>query len=312
MRGMRSGRPLPAISCWPCCSSWDCWRNRCSSRCRARCCCWITGRCAAGRRTFQDGSRYCPASLRGLVLEKLPLMALAIPVMIATLRAQQPTMDTLVEFSLGERIGNTLVSYVRYLLMAFWPVDLALLYPRDAAALAADCRWYFAAQHHGRGRLGPQALALPGRGLAVVYRHAGPGDRIGADAPFARARGPLHLCGLYRAVHAGGLGGGGLVCARPRRAAGAAPVAASALACCLLLTWWQVDYWRNSEALWRHAACRHAQPRRRPCDARRGAERQGRAAGGRGAIPGRITAGPGQSRHARQPRRRTRVARSAR
>ncbi len=42
-------------------------------------------------------------------------------------------------------------------------------------------------------------------------------------------------------------------CARDqRRAAGAALVAASALAWCLLLTWWQLDYWRNSEALWRH------------------------------------------------------------
>ncbi len=83
----------------------------------------------------QDRSRYRPASLRRLVLEKLPLMALAIPVMITTLLAQEPILETFTRYSMGERIGNALVSYVRYLLMTFWPVDLALLYPHPRSTL---------------------------------------------------------------------------------------------------------------------------------------------------------------------------------
>ena len=65
--------------------------------------------------------------LRKLIIEKIPLFVLLIPAILMTLRAQSGAISSAV--SLGGRIANTLISYVSYLRMLFWPADLAVFYP---------------------------------------------------------------------------------------------------------------------------------------------------------------------------------------
>jgi tetratricopeptide (TPR) repeat protein len=66
-----------------------------------------------------------------LVLEKLPLFALAFAASLVTIVAQRQgdAVRTLDDFSVAARLGNALVSYQRYLGMVFWPCDLAVFYP---------------------------------------------------------------------------------------------------------------------------------------------------------------------------------------
>jgi tetratricopeptide (TPR) repeat protein len=64
-----------------------------------------------------------------LVLEKLPLFALSAACCIATVLAQKQALDASLKPSLGERVGNALVSYVVYLGQMIWPARLAVLYP---------------------------------------------------------------------------------------------------------------------------------------------------------------------------------------
>ena len=46
-------------------------------------------------------------------------------------------MRTFTEFPIALRLSNALVSYAKYLLLAFWPHDLALFYPFPAAGIPA-------------------------------------------------------------------------------------------------------------------------------------------------------------------------------
>ena len=78
-------------------------------------------------------SRYTmPASSFGrLLLEKLPLFALSAASAIITLKAQIAggAVRTFAQVPLTARLGNAVVSYLRYLEKAFWPSHLAVMYP---------------------------------------------------------------------------------------------------------------------------------------------------------------------------------------
>jgi tetratricopeptide (TPR) repeat protein len=65
------------------------------------------------------------------ILEKLPLLALSIASGLITILVQRAggAMRGLEHVSLGLRVSNAIVSYVRYLGKTFWPMDLAVLYP---------------------------------------------------------------------------------------------------------------------------------------------------------------------------------------
>jgi protein O-mannosyl-transferase len=65
----------------------------------------------------------------GLVLEKLPLIALAIAASTITFMVQRGGGAVLEGLSPALRIENALVSYVVYLLKFVWPSDLAVFYP---------------------------------------------------------------------------------------------------------------------------------------------------------------------------------------
>lgn len=70
-------------------------------------------------------------SIQRLILEKIPLFALAALSCIATFLAQKAegAVGTLQATSLYERTANAAVSYVDYIGKMFYPADLAVLYP---------------------------------------------------------------------------------------------------------------------------------------------------------------------------------------
>src|SRR5438094_3612334 len=69
--------------------------------------------------------------LRKLILEKIPLFILVAASAVVTLIAQSRggAVRTLAHEPLALRLSNTLVSYAKYLLLTFWPNDLAIYYP---------------------------------------------------------------------------------------------------------------------------------------------------------------------------------------
>jgi Flp pilus assembly protein TadD len=72
-----------------------------------------------------------------LIKEKLPLMAMAAASSVITLMAQRNwgTVQPADVLPLGSRLENTVVSFVRYILKAIWPVNLVILYPHPHNAI---------------------------------------------------------------------------------------------------------------------------------------------------------------------------------
>lgn len=92
---------------------------------------WPLHRMSSG---ISDSSQQRMSLLR-LSLEKLPLLFLSAISAIMTIQAQaasgsMPTMD------LRWRIGNAIVAYSRYMGLALWPTNLAVLYPHPGILLA--------------------------------------------------------------------------------------------------------------------------------------------------------------------------------
>ena len=66
-----------------------------------------------------------------LIAEKIPFFALAVASSLATFIVQKKggAVTSILALPLDSRIGNALVSYIRYLGKTFWPDNLAILYP---------------------------------------------------------------------------------------------------------------------------------------------------------------------------------------
>ncbi|PYI94736.1 MAG: hypothetical protein DME97_00180 [Verrucomicrobia bacterium] len=73
--------------------------------------------------------------LRRLILEKLPLLGLALASSAITVFAQRTAMQPVTRISFPARLGNAAIACVDYLGQMFWPNDLAILYPWEAARL---------------------------------------------------------------------------------------------------------------------------------------------------------------------------------
>jgi Flp pilus assembly protein TadD len=73
------------------------------------------------------------------VREKLPLFALVAASAVVTAVAQSlgGGVRTFTEFPIAVRLSNALVSYAKYLLLAFWPNDLAVYYPYTGTGIPA-------------------------------------------------------------------------------------------------------------------------------------------------------------------------------
>ena len=72
-------------------------------------------------------------SLRWLVLEKLPLFALAAGSCVVTMKSQEAAGGINQQITLAARLGNAVVAYVRYLAKAVWPVNLSPFYPHPGS-----------------------------------------------------------------------------------------------------------------------------------------------------------------------------------
>ena len=70
------------------------------------------------------------SNVRRAILEKLPLLALAVTVSVVTVFAQQAGghLKAVETFPLGVRAANAAVSYATYLVMLVWPADLGMFY----------------------------------------------------------------------------------------------------------------------------------------------------------------------------------------
>ena len=68
-------------------------------------------------------------SAKRLILEKIPLFTLSTAAGVATLWAQQSSLEAVERLPLVSRIGNGLVSCVIYVKQMIWPVGLAAFYP---------------------------------------------------------------------------------------------------------------------------------------------------------------------------------------
>ena len=78
-------------------------------------------------------------SVRKLVEEKIPLLAIAAASAAITMKAQRAAgaVVALGMYPLSVRLSNAIVSYVRYLAKAVWPVHLAPMYPHPGNSLPA-------------------------------------------------------------------------------------------------------------------------------------------------------------------------------
>jgi len=77
---------------------------------------------------------------RFLILEKVPLLALAVASAMVTMKAQGQA-GAMRYYPLSTRLGNAVVSYLRYVRNAFWPSRLAVFYPHpqlDAATVGGS------------------------------------------------------------------------------------------------------------------------------------------------------------------------------
>lgn len=209
------------------------------------------------KRLGGSGDRSILQIPRRLILEKLPLLALAAASCLATFFAQKGAIQPFASISFPIRVANAFISYAAYLGQLFWPSDLAALYPFSVGSMAVP---------------GVLSLALLA-GISVgvlVLRRRGPylvtgwlwylvmlGPVIGIVQVGAQARADrytyLPQIGLYLLLTWTVAD----LCAgwRPRR------LVLGTLAIMILtaLVWTarnQASYWQNSESLWTHAiAC---------------------------------------------------------
>jgi tetratricopeptide (TPR) repeat protein len=199
-----------------------------------------------------------PRSLPWLVLEKLPLFALAAASCAITVIAQREggTVETLESLPLSVRLGNALVAYVSYLGLTFFPTNLAVFYPHAreqvpvvlllaAAALllgiSVACYRFRRRQPYLLvGWLWYLGTLVPVIGLVQV------GSQALADRYTY-----VPLIGLFLLL----AWGVPVLLVRWGVVNRAAPFALTAvvLAGCLLATWKQAQYWHDSLSLWQHA-----------------------------------------------------------
>ncbi len=200
--------------------------------------------------------RRSAAPLLRLVWEKIPFFALAVATSVVTFLMQKHEGAVAVggNLPLGERSGNALISYCRYLGKMFWPTDLAVFYPHPG-------HWPLAQVVLAGGlMLGISALLLAWRRrypcllmgwlwfvgtLVPVIGLVQVGDQAMADRyTYLPSLGVLILtacgaCELTRRWR------------HPARVLGVA--SAMAVILCVALTRQQLGHWKNSEALFRHA-----------------------------------------------------------
>jgi Flp pilus assembly protein TadD len=92
-----------------------------------------------GDQRLRGASHSEAATVGQLIVEKIPLFALVAAFAVITSVAQSyaGAVRTFTEVSVTLRLSNALVSYAKYLLLTFWPNDLAVFYPFPAGGIPA-------------------------------------------------------------------------------------------------------------------------------------------------------------------------------
>lgn len=209
-----------------------------------------------GVEAVTQSPRYAPRPWRALVLEKLPLVALAMASSVVTLIAQShaKAYETLTKLPLHARLGHAAYAYAWYLGKTFWPTRLTVHYPHPLEKMSTPM-------------VGTGVLVLAGVSIVVFCSK--------------RSRAPLAVGWLWflgslvpviglvqvglqayadRYVYIPHIGlfimlafGGYAVLGRQRTGQVLLAIATSAaILASVGLTRRQVDYWRDAEALWQH------------------------------------------------------------
>ena len=201
-------------------------------------------------------------SVRFLLLEKLPFLALSALLSVVTYLGQENVLGkisfTYPKVALPLRIANAAVSYVRYITKTFWPVDLSVLYPHpyaagmtpwsvwtvvaSAALLGGLCvllLWAARRRYAAVGWLWYLGMLVPAIGV-VQSGIQGMADRYTY----------LPLVGLFVIA---AWGGSELVARFTPRRTLAAAAAIALIGACAVASARQVPHWRNSKSLYEQA-----------------------------------------------------------
>ena len=78
------------------------------------------------------------ASLKWLIIEKIPLLAMSafLCVMTIIMQASGGIVPTLERLPLEYRVANMFLSYIKYIIKMIWPIGLAICYPHPRAILS--------------------------------------------------------------------------------------------------------------------------------------------------------------------------------
>jgi protein O-mannosyl-transferase len=188
-----------------------------------------------------------------LVAEKIPFFALSAVSCVVTYRVQQQggSVLGLQYFPLGARLGNALISYVRYVEKMFWPRHLAALYLRTG-----EWPWWLVAL--------AALLLLAVSALVLMQRRRRPYLAVGwfwylgtlvpviglvqvGMQAIADRYSYVPLIGLFVMV----VWGGWELAGAWRLGKFAPGAAAGALTACAVLTVHQEFYWKDSETLFK-------------------------------------------------------------
>ena len=194
-------------------------------------------------------------SLTRLVIEKIPFIAFAVASSIVTLLVQQKAMLFYRSLSVPARAGNALVACVRYLGLAAWPSDLAVLYPHPGhwglATVIGAAVLLLAVSAGAIGNLGRRPYLAVGwfwfLGMLVPVLGL---IQVGIQSMADRYT-YLPLAGVFiMAVWAGAEGAARARIPSPISAA----VAVILVAWCAVRTSSQVRLWHDTKTLFAHAA----------------------------------------------------------
>ncbi len=189
-----------------------------------------------------------------LLVEKIPLLALALAASAVTFLVQQKegAVGTLEKYSLAARVANALVAYVRYLGKMICPEDLSVFYPHPGAWAG----WQMGGAAVALLVITLATLAVPRRYLLVGWLWF-----LGTLVPMiglvqvgfqamADRYTYLPLIGPFVMIS---WGVAELAGKWPRRNILLGAASAVVLAGCLVATWRQVRHWQNSVTLFTHA-----------------------------------------------------------
>lgn len=198
-------------------------------------------------------------SFWSLIAEKVPWFALSCVSAVITMKTGGAAFSYIVvtdatpQFPLWLRLANAAISYARYLEKAFWPINLALIYPHPGFAISIPaallsaililaitftvvflrrCRFLFVGWFWFLGTLVPMSGIIPIGGHAMADRYA-----------------YIPLLGIFVIIC---WGAADLI---ERWEVPAAVYAACACAILLMLAWAlhrQVSYWTDNVTLWAH------------------------------------------------------------